>query len=117
MRRAAKIDANQPEIVDALRRAGATVQPIHTVGSGVPDLLVGYRGVNLLMEVKDGDKPESAQKLTPDEAEWHQNWLGQRSIVRSVFEALGVLKRISSDAMWCPRDSESKSSSNDATRK
>jgi DNA-binding NarL/FixJ family response regulator len=41
MHRAAKVDANQTEITAALRQMGATVQHIHTVGKGCPDLLVG----------------------------------------------------------------------------
>lgn len=55
----------------ALRRAGAFVEPLHGVGGGCPDLLVGFRGVWSVIEVKDGAKVPSARKLTPDEAEWH----------------------------------------------
>lgn len=91
MRRAAKIDANQPEIVEALRAVGASVQPLHTVGGGVPDLLVGWRGANLLMEVKDGSKPPSARELTPPQQKWHQTWRGQRIVVTSKAEALAAL--------------------------
>lgn len=94
MRRAANIDANQPEIVDALRKAGASVQCLHTVGDGVPDLLVGYRGVNLLMEVKDGKKPPSRRQLTEDEVKWHAGWRGQKVIVESAEDALKVLRDI-----------------------
>lgn len=90
-RRAAKVDANQPAIVAALRQAGASVAPLHMVGSGFPDLAVGYRGVNHLLEVKDGAKPPSARKLTPDETEWHATWRGSVRIVSSVPEALAVL--------------------------
>ena len=64
MRRAARADSNQAEIVDALRKVGASVQPIHTVGGGVPDLLVGFRGQNYLFEVKDGEKAPSDRRLT-----------------------------------------------------
>lgn len=39
--RAAKVDKNQPEIVEALRAEGAVVQHLHAVGVGCPDLLVG----------------------------------------------------------------------------
>lgn len=92
MRRAAKIDANQPDIVEALRRCGATVQPLHTVGQGVPDLLVGFRGQTLLLEVKDGAKPPSERKLTPDQVRWHEAWDGHPVyVVRDVTEAVGVL--------------------------
>jgi hypothetical protein len=71
MRRRAKVDANQSLIVSALRNAGAFVQPLHMVGKGVPDLLAIRRGVVYLLEVKDGTKPASARKLTPDESAWH----------------------------------------------
>lgn len=37
MRRAAKTDANQGDIVAALRGIGATVQPLHGVGSGLDE--------------------------------------------------------------------------------
>jgi|GEM_PF-5567154 len=60
MRRSARIDRNQPEIVEALRKLGASVQPLHTAHDGIPDLLVGYQGRNFLLEVKDGTKPPSA---------------------------------------------------------
>jgi Holliday junction resolvase len=54
MRRAAKIDANQEQIVSALRAAGATVQSLAAIGNGCPDLLVGFNRKTLLMEIKDG---------------------------------------------------------------
>lgn len=43
MRRAARTDANQTAIVEALRKCGASVQSLAAVGKGVPDLLVGLR--------------------------------------------------------------------------
>jgi len=89
--RSARIDANQPNIIKALRNAGASVQPLHTVGGGVPDLLVGWRDRNILIEVKDGDKPPSARQLTPDQDVWHKNWRGRVYVVTSVDEALAAL--------------------------
>jgi len=91
MRRAARVDANQREIVAALRQAGVSVQPLHTVGKGCPDLLCGVWGTNLLIEIKDGQKVPSARKLTPDEAAWHQSWRGQVAIVESVDDALRLV--------------------------
>ncbi|NRB03665.1 MAG: hypothetical protein HRU30_10430 [Rhodobacteraceae bacterium] len=90
-RRAARVDDNQPEIVQALRKAGATVTPTHTAGAGFPDLTVGYRGINYLIEVKDGSKPPSARKLTKDQQEWHVTWNGHAAVVSNVREALAVL--------------------------
>ena len=91
MRRAARIDVNQPDIVDELRKAGATVQPLHGVGKGCPDLLVGWRGLNVLMEVKDGQKPPSARELTPDQVKWSTEWRGIVHVVTSPAEAIGLL--------------------------
>lgn len=90
--RAAKIDANQNAIVDALRKAGATVQSLASVGKGVPDLLVGIRGRTALLECKDGSKPPSARKLTPDQLTWHAAWQGGTlAVVDSPEAALRVL--------------------------
>lgn len=89
--RAAKVDANQAEIVDALRKVGCTVQLLHMVGKGCPDLLVGRHGVNLLIEVKDGSKSPSARKLTPDQVGWHDCWRGQVVVACSVDEALAAV--------------------------
>ena len=91
MRRAAKVDANQADIVAALRMAGATVQPLHAVGKGCPDLLVGYQRVNYLLEVKDGSKVPSAQKLTEDQVEWHELWRGRSAVVNDVKSALTAI--------------------------
>ena len=91
MRRAARVDANQTEIVKALRQVGASVQSLAATGKGVPDLLVGFRGKNLLLEVKDGGKVKSARKLTSDQVEWHQGWRGHVAVVESVEQAIKIL--------------------------
>ena len=91
MRRAANIDANQPEIVAALRAVGATVEHLHSVGAGCPDILVGHKGANWLIEIKDGSKAPSKQKLNERQVEWHQLWNGQVSIARTAEEALQII--------------------------
>ena len=91
MRRAARVDGNQRQIVAALRAIGCTVQTLHTVGKGCPDILVGCRGTNLLMEIKDGQKPTSARRLTEDEAKWHKEWLGQVIVVATIEEAIAAV--------------------------
>lgn len=96
MRRAAKIDANQTQVVEALRSAGATVQSLAAVGQGVPDLLVGFQGKTLLMEVKDGRKPPSQRQLTEDQLKWHGAWRGGPVAIvdgpDAALRMLGVLK-------------------------
>lgn len=91
MRRAARTDANHAEIVRSLRVIGASVEDLSRVGGGCPDLLVGYHGVTLLLEVKDGTKPPSARKLTGDQVTWHERWRGQCAVVKSAEEAVGVV--------------------------
>lgn len=88
--RAAKIDANQPEVVKALRKVGVAVQHLHSVGGGVPDLLCAYMGRVFLIEVKDGAKAPSAQKLTPDQVAWQAAWPAPVHIVNSIDAALEV---------------------------
>lgn len=92
MRKAAKTDRNQSEVVTALRQVGASVQSLAATGKGVPDLLVGYQGINYLMEVKDGNKVPSAQKLSIDQEHWHSVWRGTVHIVKSIDEALKILQ-------------------------
>ena len=94
MRRAAKTDANHAVIVGALKACGATVQSLAAVGAGCPDLLVGHRGRNLLMEIKDGAKRPSARKLTPDQCGWHGGWRGQVIVVESEAQAIAALVTI-----------------------
>jgi hypothetical protein len=71
------------------------VQPLHAVGKGCPDLLVGFRGVNTLLEVKDWQNSPSHRALTPDQVEWHGGWKGQVAKVETVDAALAVIGAIS----------------------
>jgi hypothetical protein len=81
MRRAAKVDANQAAIVDALRRCCVQVEPI-----GKPvDLLICHRGETALMEVKN---PDGRDQLTKDQIEFMARWPGKVHVVRSVDEAI-----------------------------
>lgn len=90
-RRAARIDKNQPRIVEGLRRVGATVVPTHAQHDGFPDLVVGFRGVNYLMEIKDPDKPPSKRKLTPDQVEFFDSWQGQVAKVETLKDAYQLI--------------------------
>lgn len=91
MRRAAKVDRNQPEIVAAARRMGCSVQHLHAVGQGCPDLLIGVNGKNLLWEIKDGLQVPSKRRLTADELIWHDEWRGQVSVIESVDDAIRAI--------------------------
>lgn len=100
MRRAAKVDDNQSEIVAALRGIGASVETLHRVGGGCPDLLVGWRGQNFLIEVKDGSKPPSERKLTGWQEHWHGAWRGQKAVAINVEEALAIIGARDAGDAW-----------------
>jgi hypothetical protein len=87
-----RVDANQPAIVEALRKAGAVVQSLSRIGEGCPDLLVGYRGRTILMEVKDDSQPPSKRLLTEDELKWQGRWCG--SVVRNVGSVEAALRAL-----------------------
>lgn len=95
MRRAHRIDANQKTIIEAMRVAGATVHSLAGLANGLPDLLVGYKGNTILMEVKDGDKSPSRQKLTSYQVTFLSNWTGGPvAVVKDVESALRVLRMV-----------------------
>ena len=62
-----RVDANQKEIVQELRKRGISVLHTHQLGKGAPDIIVGYMNSNYLIELKDGNKSKSQQRLTKDE--------------------------------------------------
>ena len=86
---ASRVDSNQPEIVATLRGMGCTVQHLHAVGGGCPDLLIGVVGFNLLIEVK-------TQSGAPNEVQqdWHKKWSGQIAIIRSCEEAADMVREL-----------------------
>ena len=100
MRRAAKADANQAEIVAALRARGATVQHTHQI-PGALDLIIGYHGTDVRVEIKDGSKPASAQKLTPAEQKVFDTWKGRPiEVVTSVDDAMKMMDKMYIEASW-----------------
>jgi hypothetical protein len=91
--RAAKVDANQNQVVHALLAAGCKVTLLHRVGAGCPDLLVCDPSKRFVMiEVKDGAKSPSRRTLTPEQEDWHKAHEGAPVyVISSVEEALDVL--------------------------
>ena len=83
----AKVDANQPTIVKDLRNPNLglqlTVDTIHTLGQGRPDIMVGIFGFNYLIEIKG-----PAGYLTNDERNWHQRWHGSVTVSLTASDVL-----------------------------
>ena len=91
MRRAARVDDNHREVIAALRQVGASVMDLSRVGAGCPDICAGFRGRNILIEIKDGNKPPSARKLTDAQDDWHAQWNGSAYVVTSAEEAVETI--------------------------
>lgn len=81
-----KRDANEGDIVRALRAFGVTVERISQ--AGVPDLLCSYRGRTVLMEVK-----QTKGTVTDAEQTFIDRWQGEVYIVRNADDALDVFLR------------------------
>lgn len=82
---ARKVDANQGEIVSALRSLGCHVLELSAVGGGVPDLVVWHRdGIRArLVEIKN---PLTRGKLNDVQTQWHANWTGMKPLVLTTVE-------------------------------
>lgn len=96
MRKYGRVDATHKEFADAYRKMGCSFLSLSALGDGAPDGIVGYGGLSLLVEFKDGAKPKSRQKLTPDQREFWDTWKGGVRLVNSldaVVESVEVLKR------------------------
>ena len=85
-------DENEPEIVKALESCGCAVFRLDTPC----DLLVARGGVNILIEVKNPDKPKSDRRQTPAQRDFSEDWeeKGQYDIVETAEEAIALVTRL-----------------------
>lgn len=87
-----RTDANQKDIMDKLRCIpNLSVISTHTIGKGFPDIIVGYKGKNYMIEIKDGAKYKSKQKLTTDELLFHMKWKGQICVCNSFDQVVELI--------------------------
>jgi hypothetical protein len=64
-------DENEPEIVEALTKGGASVERVDFV-----DLLIGFQGVDYLGEVKNPNTRYGKNGLNKNQLEFEENWNG-----------------------------------------
>lgn len=87
-----KIDKNQKAIVEALEAAGASVLVTSRMGSGFPDLVVGLRGKNILIEVKNPENSYGRKGFNKNQQNFADFWRGSPPIiVRTVDEAMAAI--------------------------
>ena len=91
-RHARRVDNNQSQIVTRLREIGASVIDLSAVGGGVCDLLVGYRGVNYLIEVKNRETDYGKRGLNKNQKDLADEWRGSAiHVVYTRDEALKII--------------------------
>lgn len=90
--RARRTDANQTELVAAFRKLGCSVLIINAE----IDFLVGYGGISIAIEAKDGSKQPSARRLTLLEERFKDKWTGGYKLVENlehVAETVALLRK------------------------
>jgi hypothetical protein len=88
MRRASRVDGNQQSILDVARALDVPYTYLYQLGGGIPDVLLGIDGLNILWEIKVLDGV-----LNDEEQRWHDNWRGQVTIVRDQQRAADEIMR------------------------
>jgi hypothetical protein len=93
---ACKVDANHKEIVDALKTIGASIIDASRLGKGMPDLIVGFRGQTVLMEVKNPKTQYGRKGLNENQRKWAESWAGGPLAIvdgpDAALRVLGVIK-------------------------
>lgn len=89
MFRAARIDANQPEIVRLFRKLGWYVLIISQL-KNCCDIIVSKNGRTIAIEIKDGEKPPSQQKLSTGELKFQAEWQGEYMLINCLDDVLAI---------------------------
>lgn len=88
-RRAARVDDNQPEIVKAFRDLGWYVLIISQL-KNCCDIMVSKNGRTIAVEIKDGSKPPSKQKLSSGELKFKDEWQGEYLLITCIDDVLNI---------------------------
>lgn len=82
-RRAARTDANQPEIVEALRKSGWYVLIVSQL-KNCCDVIASKKGRTVAIEIKDGSRQKSERQLTEGEEKFRRSWQGEYALIEKV---------------------------------
>ncbi len=85
-------DDNHDEVVRDLQRLGCSVIDLSQVGGGCPDLLIGWRGRNFLVEIKNPNRPPSATRLSASQEVFRHLWRGDPPYLAD--NVLGLLEQL-----------------------
>lgn len=81
-----KVDSNQAQIIADLKKIGVSVLNLSRVGGGCPDILVGWQGKNILIEIKT-----AKGNLNDLQIEFFEQWKGQKFVCKSINEIIEII--------------------------
>lgn len=86
-----RTDGNAKEIIAALRKMGASVEQIDRP----LDVLIGFRGVNIIAEIKT-----TRGKIRASQKAFMDGWRGSFAVLRSVDDARALLATMGKQVEW-----------------
>lgn len=87
VKRGKRVDGNQAEIVDYFVSQGCSVLDTSALGGGAPDILVGFKGRNVWVEIKT-----AKGRLSRLQRIFHAAWRGQVAVLRCPSDAQRLLR-------------------------
>jgi Holliday junction resolvase len=88
---AKKVDLNHKEVVEKFRELGASVFDASGVGRGFPDIVVGYNGQTVLVEIKSGERKRFSEAQLKFMAEWKGSAVTRINDVEGVIRLIKIL--------------------------
>lgn len=93
MPRRANPDQNRSALREGWLKLGGSWLDIHPLEGGEPDALLGWRGMDRLVEIKNPLRPPSARRPREKQAEWHRSWRGRRpAVVETLAEMVALFR-------------------------
>ena len=88
-----QLDKNQPKIIRELKSLGYSVQSLASIGSGCPDLLVGFNGNNYLFEIKNPERRGAKRFPNELEQEYIGNWKGSIHLAYTSQDIIDIIPK------------------------
>jgi Holliday junction resolvase len=88
---AKRVDLNHQEVVKTLRSLGASVFDASRMGQGFPDIVVGYNGQTVLVEIKSGEQKRFTNAQLKFMAEWKGSAVTRINDVEGAIRLIKVL--------------------------
>jgi hypothetical protein len=87
--RSRRADDNHAALRDGFRRLGGSWLDLVPESGGEPDALLGWRGQNVLVEIKNPLGSAAARRPRAKQVEWHRAWRGRPvAVVETLAEIL-----------------------------